>query len=87
MAGPLGALQVGPAAATTKVEEDVDSAPPLGHYWRVRQRPPLSLKKMSMAGPLEALSVGLAAATTEVQEDIHGGAPGGAVGGSGSGHH
>jgi hypothetical protein len=27
MAGPLGALQVGPAAATTKVEEDVDSTP------------------------------------------------------------
>jgi hypothetical protein len=30
MAGPLGALPMGPAVATTEVEEDVDGGPPRG---------------------------------------------------------
>jgi hypothetical protein len=39
-----------------------------------------------MAGPLGVLATGLVAATTKV-EDIDGGAPGGAIGRSDSGHH
>jgi hypothetical protein len=40
-----------------------------------------------MVGPLGVLSMGLIVVTTEVVEDIDGGCLGGAVGGSGSGHH
>jgi hypothetical protein len=43
--------------------------------------------KTSMAGPLGVLSGAPAAATIVVDEDVDGGAPGGAVGSSGSGHH
>jgi hypothetical protein len=50
--GPRGALPVGPAASTTEFEDDVNAGPPRGHYRWIRQRPPPSLKMMSMAGPL-----------------------------------
>jgi hypothetical protein len=50
--GPLGALSVGPVASTTEVADDVDDAPPGGCCQRVLQRPPPSLKMMSMVAPL-----------------------------------
>jgi hypothetical protein len=59
-------LAVGPAAATTEVE-DVDGGPSCGCWWQVRQRPPPKLKT-SMAGPLGVLEAGPAAATTEVED-------------------
>jgi hypothetical protein len=52
MAGPLGVLPVGPIASTTEFEDDADGGPPGGHYRRVQQCPPSSLKMMSMTGPL-----------------------------------
>jgi hypothetical protein len=45
----LGVLVVGPAAATTDVD-DVDGGPPGGCWRQVRQRPPPMLKT-SMVGP------------------------------------
>jgi hypothetical protein len=39
-----------------------------------------------MMGPLRELPAGLAAAATEVEKDVNGGPPGGAAGGSDSGH-
>jgi hypothetical protein len=68
MAGPLGVLPLGPATSTTEVEDDVDGRP-LGRLcWRVWQRPPLSLKTMSMEPPpptWEALPVGPVASASE----------------------
>jgi hypothetical protein len=55
MAVPLGALLVGPTAATTEFEEGVDGGAPRGCYHQVRQWPPPRLKKTSMAGCLGAL--------------------------------
>jgi hypothetical protein len=49
MAGPLGVLSVGPAAATTGVG-DVDGGPPEGCCRDFRQRPPPELETL-MAGP------------------------------------
>jgi hypothetical protein len=49
---PRGALPVGPAVATTEVEEDVDGGPLGGRCRWVRQRPPSSLKRTPMAGPM-----------------------------------
>jgi hypothetical protein len=40
-----------------------------------------------MVGPLGVLSGAPSVATTEVEEDVDGGAPGGAAGSSGIGHH
>jgi hypothetical protein len=64
MVGPLGALPVGPAAATIEVGEDVDGGPPRGCYQCVRQP--------SMAAPLGALLVCQTAFTTEVKKDVDG---------------
>jgi hypothetical protein len=72
MAGPLRVLLAGPTAATIEAEEDVDGAPPGGCYMRVRQWPPLKLKKMSMVGPLGEQPACPAAATIE-EEDVDGG--------------
>jgi hypothetical protein len=72
MAGPLRVLLAGPTAATIEAEEDVDGAPPGGCYMRVRQWPPLKLKKMSMVGPLGVQPACPAAATIE-EEDVDGG--------------
>jgi hypothetical protein len=84
MAGPLGVLAAGLAAATTDVEDVDDGAP--GCCCRdFRKRPPLELKT-SMAAPLVVLAAGPIAATTDV-EDIDVMPPMGAVGISGSGHH
>jgi hypothetical protein len=74
---PLGALSVGQAASTTKIEEDIDGEPPQGHCRRVRQHPPPMLKTTSTADPLVALSAGPTVSSTEVEEDIHGSLPGG----------
>jgi hypothetical protein len=87
MVGPLGVLLAGPAASTTEFEDDIDGGPPRGRYRQVRQRPPLSLKTVSMVGPQGALSMGSVASTTEVEDDVDGGPPGGAAGGSNSVRH
>jgi hypothetical protein len=84
MAGPLGVLAVGSAAATTDVE-DVDGGPPGGCCQDFRQRPPPELKTL-MAGPLGVLAAGPIAATTDV-EDVDSRPPVAAVRISGSGHH
>jgi hypothetical protein len=74
MAGPLGVLAAGPAAATTEAG-DVDGGPPRGCSQDFQQRPPPKLET-STVGPLGVLAVGLAVATTDI-EDVDGGAPGG----------
>jgi hypothetical protein len=51
-------LLVGPVAATTEVEEDIDGEPPGGCCWRVWQRPTSKLKETSMALPLEGATGG-----------------------------
>jgi hypothetical protein len=71
--GPLGVLPMGPAVATTKVEEDVNGKAPGGCCRRVSQRPPPKMRKTSMTGPLGLLPVGPAAATTKFEEDVDGG--------------
>jgi hypothetical protein len=70
MAGPLGLLAVGPAAATIGVG-DIDGGPSEGCWWQVRQRPPPELETLMM-DPLGVLAAGLTAATTRVG-DINGG--------------
>jgi hypothetical protein len=74
MAGPLGGAGRSPAVATTEAEEDVDGGP-LRVLAKVRQQPPLKLRKVSMAGPLGGTGRSPAAATTEVEEDVDGGPP------------
>jgi hypothetical protein len=64
MASPWEVLVVGPAAATTEVE-DVEGGPSGGCWRQGRQRPPPMLET-SMAGPLGVLQACPAAATTEV---------------------
>jgi hypothetical protein len=70
MAGPLGVLVAGPAAATTDVE-DVDGGPPGGCCRDFRQRPP-SMLKTSTTSHLGVLAAGSTAATTEAR-DVDGG--------------
>jgi hypothetical protein len=51
MAGPWGALPMGPAVSTTEVEVDIDGGPARRRCRWVRQWPPPSLKTTSIAGP------------------------------------
>jgi hypothetical protein len=84
MAGPLGLLAAGPAAATTDVE-DIDGGAP-GYCCRdFRQRSPPMLKT-STTSPLGVLVAGPAVVTTEAG-DIDGGPPRVVGSRSGSGHH
>jgi hypothetical protein len=73
MEGPLGVLPVGPAAATTEAEEDVDGGLLGGCCLRVCQRPPPKLEKTSMAGLLEGAADGSSSSHHQAEDDVDGG--------------